>query len=155
MRNKNHLEKTLVLQHDQSDCGVACLLTLIKFYGGTQSLEKLRELSGTNRQGTTLLGLYQAANELGFDSQGCEADLQSLIEHSSPLILHVVIEEKLQHYIVCYGYNKKTESFTIGDPVKGIQTYSKEELGAIWESKACLKLVLPYRPMRLSKKLKQ
>ena len=45
--NKKHIEKTHTLQLDQSDCGVACLMSLIKLNGGTNSIEKLRELSGT------------------------------------------------------------------------------------------------------------
>lgn len=99
-----HLKKTFTLQHDQSDCGVACLLSLIQYYEGMHTLEKLRELSGTTKQGTTLLGLYQAANSLGFNAQGNEADIQALIDHCAPVILHVVIEKRLQHYVVCYGY---------------------------------------------------
>ena len=98
--DSKHLQKTFVLQQDQSDCGVACLLSLIKYYQGSNTLEKLRELSGTNKQGTTLLGLYQASNTLGFNAQGNEADIQALINHKAPLILHVVIEERLQHYLV-------------------------------------------------------
>ena len=130
--------KTFELQHDQSDCGVACLLSLIKYYKGDHSLEKLRELSGTTRQGTSLLGLYQAANQLGFDAKGNEADIQAVIDHKEPLILHVVIEERLQHYIICYGF--ENGKFIIGDPAKGIVAYTKEELNNIWKSKTCLTL---------------
>ena len=61
--SEKHLKQTFVLQHDQSDCGVACLLSLIKFYGGASSLEKLRELSGTTKQGTTLLGLVSSSKQ--------------------------------------------------------------------------------------------
>lgn len=136
--SQKNLQQTFRLQHDQSDCGVACLLALIQFYGGSNNLEKLRELSGTTKQGTTLLGLYQGANRLGFTAQGNEADIQALIDHKEPLILHVVIEERLQHYVVCYGYD--SGKFIIGDPAKGITTYSKEELGTIWKSKTCLTL---------------
>lgn len=132
------LQKSFVLQLDQSDCGVACLLTLIQYYQGNNSLEKLRELSGTTQQGTTLLGLYQAANQLGFTAQGNEADIQALIDHGAPLILHVVIEGKLQHYVICYGY--KDGKFIIGDPAKGISHYTKAELESIWISKTCLTL---------------
>lgn len=133
-----HLQQTFTLQHDQSDCGVACLLSLIQYYGGSNYLEKLRELSGTTKQGTTLLGLFQAANQIGFSAEGNEADLQAIIDHKEPLILHVVIEERLQHYVVCYGY--KNGKFIIGDPSKGITTYTKEELERIWKSKTCLTL---------------
>ncbi len=136
--SQKKLQQTFIQQHDQSDCGVACLLSLIEYYGGSNNLEKLRELSGTTKQGTTLLGLYQAANKLGFTAQGNEADIQAVIDHKEPLILHVIIEERLQHYIICYGYEK--DKFIIGDPAKGISTYTKEELETIWISKTCLTL---------------
>lgn len=131
-------KKTFVLQQDQNDCGVACLLSLIQYYGGSNTLENLREISGTTKQGTTLLGLYQAANQLGFTAQGNEADIQALIDHTAPLILHVILEERLQHYVVCYSFDN--EKFIIGDPAKGIGYYTKEELEAIWKSKTCLTL---------------
>ena len=138
MTKKPNLNKTFTLQHDQTDCGVACLLSLVRYYGGDQSLEKLRELSGTSKEGTTLLGLYQTANQIGFDAEGCEADIQSLIEHGEPVILHIVLEKQLNHYVVCYGY--ANEQFIIGDPARGIVHYSKEELEPLWQTKTCLTL---------------
>lgn len=137
--NKKHIEKTHTLQLDQSDCGVACLMSLIKLNGGTNSIEKLRELSGTTKQGTTMLGLYQVANQIGFTAEGCEADIQALIDHKQPLILHVVIQEQLQHYVVCYEYDSE-KGFLIGDPAKGIYYLSADELDKIWVSKSCLTL---------------
>jgi ATP-binding cassette subfamily B protein len=137
--NIKHIEATQILQHDQSDCGVACLLSIIKFYKGSHSIEKLRELSGTTKEGTTLLGLYQVANSIGFIAEGCEADIPSLIDHNQPVILHVVIDKQLQHYVVCYGYSKEN-GFLIGDPAKGVNFLSVEELDKIWESKSCLTL---------------
>jgi ATP-binding cassette subfamily B protein len=144
--NIKHIEKTHTLQLDQSDCGVACLMSIIKLYGGTNSLEKLRELSGTTKQGTTMLGLYQVANKIGFTAEGCEADIQALIDHKQPVILHVVIEKQLQHYVVCYcltptlpkGEGERT--FIIGDPGKGVYTLTESELDKIWVSKSCLTL---------------
>lgn len=137
--NKKHIEKTHTLQLDQSDCGVACLMSLIKLNGGTNSIEKLRELSGTTKQGTTMLGLYQVANQIGFTAEGCEADIQALIDHKQPVILHVVIQEQLQHYVVCYEYDSE-KGFLIGDPAKGVYYLSIDELDKIWVSKSCLTL---------------
>lgn len=134
------IKSTSVLQQDSSDCGVACLLSLIQYYGGSSNLEKIRNLSGTNIQGTTLLGLIQASNQLGFDANGCEADIQSLIAHCAPVILHVVINKTMQHYVVCYGFDN--EKFIIFDPANGIVYYSKEELDEIWKSHTCLTLVV-------------
>jgi ABC-type bacteriocin/lantibiotic exporter with double-glycine peptidase domain len=133
------IQKTHTLQLDQSDCGVACLLSIIKLYNGNQSIEKLREISGTTKQGTTTLGLFQAANKLGFTAEGCEADIKALIDHKRPLILHVIIDTQLQHYIVCYKYDE-SKGFLIGDPAKGLYNLSIEELETIWISKTCLTL---------------
>ena len=134
----------LILQHDQSDCGVACLLTLIQYHGGNNNLENLRRLSGTNTTGTTLLGLYQAANQLGFSAEGCEADIPALIEHGRPCILHVTLENNLQHYVVCYGFSSPAgrcrEEALIADPAKGLIQMPLAELEKIWQSKTCLTL---------------
>jgi ATP-binding cassette, subfamily C, bacteriocin exporter len=140
---KDKILNSIELQQDQSDCGVACLLTVIKYYGGNNSMETIRKLSGTNITGTTLLGLYQAANSLGFNAEGCEADIAALYKHPSPVILHVLIEEKLEHYVIFYGtkINEKKELiFIIGDPAKGILYLSEVELCSIWKSKICLTL---------------
>jgi|694.fasta_scaffold54642_6 ATP-binding cassette subfamily B protein len=139
-RNKNPV---LVRQLEQKDCGIACLLSLIRYYGGYNDFENLRRLSGTNITGTTLLGLYQAAQATGFDAEGCEADMDALLAHPSPCILHVVMEGNMQHYIVYYGkiLEKKGQPLLIiGDPAKGIVNLTPEELNAIWKSKTCLVL---------------
>ena len=132
------LKKQFVLQQGHADCGVACLLSLMHFHGGTNTLENLRRLSGTNIQGTTLLGLYQAAQQLGFDASGVEASLEALMEHEQPVILHVVIDGKLPHYVICYGY--QDDHFLIGDPAKGIAPMTAEALAQIWVDKKCLLL---------------
>lgn len=160
MKRRKH---PIILQHDQSDCGVACLLSLVKYYGGNNNFETLRRLSGTNTTGTTLLGLYQAANQLGFTAQGCEADVPALIEHGKPCILHVTLENNLQHYVVCYSSSPVSATlnrdkkkfhpleeypatggtgwlFTVADPAKGLTHYTSEELEKIWQPKTCLTL---------------
>lgn len=131
------IHKTFVLQHDQSDCGVACLLSLVQYYGGAHTLEELRSLSGTTVQGTTLLGLYQAANSIGFEAEGNEADIEVLKAYNAPLILHLTMGN-LEHYVVCYGFEKGV--FIIGDPAKGIIKLSPQELNSLWRSKTCLTL---------------
>ena len=153
MENKKLIHKTFFKQQGESDCGVACLFSIIQYYGGYNSLENLRKLSGTSITGTTLLGLYQAANATGFAAEGCEADMAALINHQQPCILHVVIDKQLQHYVVCYGItspppplqkrgeqNDEAARFIIGDPAKGIIYLTRNELNQIWQSKTCLTL---------------
>ncbi len=140
MLNHTTLKKTFTLQQDQTDCGVACLLSLIKYYKGSNSIEKLRELSGTNTTGTTLLGLYQSANKIGFNAEAFEADMPNLKALNEPCILHVLMEGNLQHYVVCYDYDANLDLFIIGDPAKGLSELKEAELAKIWQSKALLQL---------------
>jgi ABC-type bacteriocin/lantibiotic exporter with double-glycine peptidase domain len=111
--------KSFTLQQDRSDCGIACLLSIIKYYKGYNTFENLRRLSGTNTEGTTLLGLYQAALQSGFSAEGCTADTEELFRHNQPCILHVLLENNLQHYLVYYG-NSTDGKMIIGDPAKGV-----------------------------------
>jgi len=138
MKTKNTaLEKSFVLQQDSSDCGVACLRMLLRYYGSDASLERLRELSGTTKEGTTLLGLYQAANHSGLEAEGCESDIAALIEHNQPVVLHLLMEGNLQHYVVAIPPGAD-HRFTIADPAEGITSYSEEELKTLWVSGKCL-----------------
>lgn len=135
--NKKHIYSSHVKQHDSTDCGVACLLSLIRYYGGDSTIQHLREISGTSQTGTTLLGLYQAANAIGFKAEGAEANgITDLIEHGKPSILAVLLDEKFEHYIVCYGV--ENGQFVIGDPAGGVELYSPEKLEKIWTKKCLL-----------------
>ena len=72
------LQKNHVQQQGQSDCGVACLKSILKHFDSDASFERLRELSGTSATGTTMLGLMQAGQKLGLDVEGFEADIPNL-----------------------------------------------------------------------------
>jgi ATP-binding cassette subfamily B protein len=128
-------------QHDQSDCGPACLLSALRYHAASVPLERLREWSGTSTQGTTLLGLLQAARQVGFEADGYEADLQSLQECPDLCILHVVKDQHLQHFILCYGYDAQRAAFLVSDPAEPQCSWlTNDELLAIWQSKALLLL---------------
>ncbi|WP_421826382.1 peptidase domain-containing ABC transporter [Larkinella sp.] len=142
MKSLKHIERTLVFQQGQSDCGVACLVSILRYYGGNSPLERLRELSGTDPQGTTLLGLYQAASQIGFDAEGMEAErIENLkTDVTGPVILHLLLEDRLLHYVVCYGWNEQKCHFLIGDPARGLTTYTEAELSDRWSSRVLLAL---------------
>lgn len=138
-----HLTKTFTRQLDQTDCGIACLLSITRYHGGNASRERLRESSGTSIQGTSLLGLFQTAQALGFQAEGLEAEgVPNLSEVTEPAILHVVLEERLQHYVVYYPVpgDAQANAYQIGDPGRGIMSMTAAELDAIWQSKALLTL---------------
>lgn len=136
--DRKKVQKSFVHQHDSSDCGPACLLSLVRYYGGESSIMHLREISGTSNSGTTMLGLYQAAMAMGFNAQGAQAGgIEDLKEHSKPCILSVTIDKVLLHYVVCYGY--ENGHFIISDPARGLMEMDKDGLEKIW-SRNCLLL---------------
>jgi len=137
--NINRIKKLSVLQHDSSDCGAACLASVIRFWGGNSSIEKIRKASGTSQHGTSLLGLYQAAVQSGIEATGYEASVNDIASYEGLLILHIMQKEGLEHYVVSYGF--ENGKFTIWDPARGLVFYSGEELEKIWVSKKCLGLI--------------
>ncbi len=126
----NKYKKYFVLQHDQKDCGCACLKMVLRYYGGDANLEHLKELSGTTAKGTSMLGLIQASGHLGVEAQAFEASVEDLIKIKEPCILHVENEIGL-HYITFFSYKKN--KFLIGDPVSGLKKYTEKELLSIWK----------------------
>ncbi len=134
--------KAHVRQQDQTDCGVACLKAALNHFAlAPVSFERLRELSGTSIQGTTMLGLLQAAEELGLDAEGFEADLPSLRDCTDLCILHIIKDQRLQHYVVCYGYDQNKTAFLIGDPAEPeVEYWTEDDLDTVWQSKALLLL---------------
>ena len=130
-----------VQQQGESDCGVACLLSIIRYHGGDTSLERLRELSGTSIQGTSLLGLQQAANTLGLQADAFEVDDLEVFkkEATFPCILHVVIDEKLEHYVILIAPPSGGQG-AVFDPANGFDTWSEEKLLSVWKSRAVLLL---------------
>lgn len=128
-----------IQQQGESDCGVACLKMILQQFGSDASFERLRELSGTSLTGTTMLGLLQAGQKLGLDTEGYEADMPSLKACEDICILHVLINNQLQHYLVCYGFDAEKQAFIIADPGQpAIQYLSESALDQIWQSKNLL-----------------
>jgi ABC-type bacteriocin/lantibiotic exporter with double-glycine peptidase domain len=125
-------KKHIVLQHDQKDCGCACLKMTLRFYGGDANLEYLKEISGTNSKGTTFLGLIQASEKIGLFSEAYQASIEDIKKIKEPFILHVE-QNGFLHYLTCFDYDPK-KGFTIADPAIGLLTYSEEELLNIWKS---------------------
>ena len=126
-------------QQDESDCGIICLKIILNYFKSNLSLELLREYSGTTKSGTTMLGLLQCAQKIGLEAKGFEATIDNLKENNKIAILHTVLDENTQHYIVCYGYNKIKNLFIISNPsVTRVEAISSEDLNKIWRSKALL-----------------
>ena len=104
-----------IKQNDITDCGAACLASVAGFYGLKISLSKIRQYASTDKKGTNILGMVEAAEKLGFTAKGVKGPIECLSKIPKPAIAHVIVKEVLQHFIVIYKADKKT--ITYMDPV--------------------------------------
>lgn len=115
-----------VKQHDITDCGAACLATISKQYGFKTSISKIREVAGTDKQGTNAYGIIKAANQLGFTAKGVKGDKEAFFtDFPLPSIAHVIVDGSLLHYVVIHKITKK--QVIIADPAEGIVKLTPEE----------------------------
>lgn len=120
-----------IKQHDITDCGAACLATISKQYGLKTPITKIREVAGTDKQGTNAYGVIKAAEQLGFSAKGVKGDKEAFFsEFPLPCIAHVVVDGSLLHYMVLHKITKK--KVTIADPAKGLVKMSPEEFFKMW-----------------------
>ncbi len=113
-------------QADAKDCGPTCLKIIAKHYGNTISLQQVRQLSETTREGSSLLGLSGAAEKLGFRSLGVKIDSKRLEEAPLPCIVHW----NKNHFVVLYKIQK--DVFYISDPAHGLLRYNTDEFLKNW-----------------------
>jgi len=123
------MKYAVFLQHNEADCGAACLGAIAKHYGQLLSLNRLREAVGTGQQGTTLLGLQRGADALGFNARSVKASpeiLQRLNEAPLPAVIHW----QGNHWVVFYG--KRRQQYVITDPAIGLRYLTEQEFRQGW-----------------------
>ena len=121
----------VVLQDGFKDCGICCLLSIIRFYGGDVSKEYLRELTNTTKDGVSLYNLLYASIKLGFDSSGVMGTINEINVNNLPCIAHINVNKSIQHFIVVYKINKEKKQITIMDPAKGKKVISFSEFNLL------------------------
>ena len=109
-------------QHDQTDCGPACLAMIANFYGKKISLQYLREITAITKEGVSILGISKAAEIIGFETLSVKADYYELLENTN--FLPCILFWNQNHFVVLIKITKnpfrKTINFVIADPAFGI-----------------------------------
>lgn len=119
------------IQNDAMDCGPSCLRMIAKFYGHHYTLETLRNKCFITREGVSLLGICDAAESIGFRTNGVRLTLSQLAEEAKlPCILHW----NQSHFVVCYEVKQSSKGylFCIADPASQVVTYRQEEFVKCW-----------------------
>lgn len=121
----------LIRQHDITDCGAACLASVCAYYGLKVPVARIRQYAYTDQKGTNILGMTEAAQQLGLNAKGVKGPYEALPSIPIPAIALVVVKENLQHYIVIYKVNEKKVTYM--DPADGkIHKIKRAEFEKIW-----------------------
>ena len=137
-------------QLDSMDCGPSCLRMVAKYYGKNYSLQELRSKSFIGKSGVSMLGISDAAENIGFRTRGYRLTWEQLRDDVPlPCIIHwnqrhfvVVYEIKKRRKISVWierhsaqssGHRANSESLIkVADPAAGLLTYTEEEFLRCW-----------------------
>ncbi len=115
------------LQHDKKDCGPACLQYVGRHHGLLQSLQSVRRLCATSREGVSFFNLSKAAGQMGFRATGVRLSYAQL---TSGTPLPCIAHWKQRHFVVVINAGKR--KVKVYDPAYGELTYSREAFLRGW-----------------------
>lgn len=126
----------IIYQHDEKDCGAACLSMIAAYHGYKLTLSEARILTTTDSQGTNLYGLEKGAEQIGLYAESLSGDTEDLMEGIAseeiklPFIALIINEKQFQHFVVVERVTHG--GFLIADPDTGRYTLSIKDYSNIW-----------------------
>ena len=124
-------------QHEEKDCGAACLSMISEFYGLKLPYARFRDWIKVDEQGANIYGLVTGAEKAGFEADALEGTGEELLEGIEtgeirfPFIARVVEEHLFEHFIVVYAIRKG--KVIVGNPAKNkITRITIEEFMEHW-----------------------
>lgn len=133
-------------QYDAMDCGPTCLRMVAKYHGKNFALDYLRSQSYITRNGVSLLGISEAAEEIGFRTLAVKISFEQLDKEASlPCILHW----NQNHFVVLPPQkydDKKGGKILIADPGHGLVKMTKEAFLKSWLGSATEGVALLLEP---------
>ena len=120
----------IVMQEDKNDCGASCLLSIIRFYGGDASKERIVEQLKTTKDGTNFYSLKNAAYKYGLTAKAfIVEDIDKIKKINSPFIAQVKKEAGM-HFVVVYHI--EDNKVTLMDPTIGKVKMDLFEFSSMW-----------------------
>ena len=125
------MKKIKVQQHDITDCGAACMASIVAYYGLNFPIARIRQYAFTDKKGTNVLGMIEAAKKLGMEAKGVRGPFECLADIPKPAVAHIIVKEVLHHFVVIYKVTDK--HIIVMDPALGqLIKKSHEEFKKEW-----------------------
>ncbi len=123
-------------QHDQMDCGSACLAMISSCYGKNYSLQYFRDKTFVTREGVSVLGINEAAHQIGLETLTAKLTTSKLLEQKE--LLPSILHWNQNHFVVLQKITKnpftKKYTFKIADPGHGIISLNEQNFKNAWLS---------------------
>lgn len=113
----------VLLQMHASECGAACLGSVLAHFGRRVPLTELRERCEVSRDGSSAAGVLRAARHYGLKCRGLSVSAKFLKQLPLPLILFW----QYSHFVILEGYD--ANYFYLNDPAIGRRRVTAEEFG--------------------------
>jgi len=134
----------VVKQYDSMDCGPACLKMICAYFGKHLSMDYLRSIARTDRSGTSVLSLVEAAESLGLEATPMKASITDItVEKPFPS----VVFWKQRHYMVLY--NLQNNKYHLSDPAFGAMTMTEKEFKAGWMTEDGTGIYISFQPTKV------
>ena len=118
-----------VKQSGLRDCASACILMILKYYGGYVSMEKISDLLKISRDGADAYHIVKVFRNFNFKCDGYKYDNLSSLK--LPSIVHIK-KHSYNHYVIIWEVNYKKKWVLIGDPDIGNVKVCLDDFMKMW-----------------------
>ena len=119
--SKRRVTTPILLQMHATECGAACLGSILAYFGRWVPLTELRESCEVSRDGSSAASISRASRRYGLECKGLGVPAETLKKLPLPLILFW----QYSHFVVLEGFDSR--NFHLNDPAMGRRTVSAEE----------------------------
>lgn len=118
-------------QLDMMDCGPSCLRIVAAHYGKQYSLQNLRAKCHISREGVSMLGISDAAEQIGFRTTGVKLTWEQLRDEVK---LPCIVHWNQQHFVVVYKIVRVKGQcrVLVSDPIAGLLNYTEDQFKNSW-----------------------
>ena len=118
---RRRLRTPIFPQYEATECGAACLGSVLAHFGRWVSQEELRDTCAVSRDGSTAADIFRAAKQYGLEVEAWTKEPDQLKDLELPSILFW----EFNHFVVLEGFGNGV--YYLNDPAVGRRTLDEQE----------------------------
>lgn len=115
-------------QLEHSDCGIACIRMIARYYGLKISAKTLRGMCDMSRLGISVNDILSSFRTIGMQGAAARVSMSEIWDMPLPAILFW--DQK--HFVVLYDADKQKQQLRIADPASGKVTLQASDFAPRW-----------------------